>query len=82
MKSRAKWKCLDCSVDTGKIGEHYFIETDVWLSVVASNKGMLCIGCLESRLGRKLSRKDFTDAFINYTGTRSLRMLNRLNTLR
>ena len=63
--SRSKWKCLDCSVDTGKIGEHYFINTETWLSVVGSIKGMLCIGCLETRLKRKLTKKDFTKCFLN-----------------
>lgn len=63
--NRTKWKCLDCKVDTGKIGEHYFVNTEVWLSVVKSKNGMLCIGCLENRLGRVLTPADFTKAYIN-----------------
>ena len=57
--------CLDCGVDTGKICEHYFVHTELWLSVVANIKGMLCVGCLERRLGRKLVRKDFPKVTIN-----------------
>lgn len=64
-KSRKKFFCLDCSIDTGKIHEHYFIKTDVWLSVVGSIKGMLCVGCIEDRLKRKLVSSDFTDATVN-----------------
>jgi hypothetical protein len=43
---------------------------------------MLCIGCLESRVGRRLSRKDFADHPFNDTKRsrvfRSRRLLARL----
>lgn len=45
--------------------EHYFVRTDIWLSVVGSIVGMLCIGCLEKRLGRELNATDFTDCSLN-----------------
>lgn len=79
--SRKKWLCLDCKIDTGKIGEHYFIVTHLWMQLVGSNKGMLCVGCLESRLGRKLNSTDFTDCHINNPklNSMSVRLLNRLN---
>jgi hypothetical protein len=63
--SRKKWMCLDCREDTGKMREHYFVKTDVWMKVVGSIYGMLCVGCLEKRLGRQLVADDFTDAHIN-----------------
>jgi len=47
--------------------------------------GMLCIGCLENRIGRKLTRYDFMDAPINDLGyfpaDRSDRLIDRLTTL-
>ncbi len=64
-KKRAKFLCLDCREDTGKMHEHYFVRTEVWLSVVGSIVGMLCIGCLEKRLGRQLNSSDFTDCSLN-----------------
>jgi len=76
--SRSKWLCLDCGVDTGKIGEHYFIKTEIWLSAVNSIKGMLCIGCLENRLGRVLKAEDFTTCYLNKGGTRSQRLIDRM----
>lgn len=78
--SRTKWLCLDCRVDTGKIGEHYFLNTAIWVSVVGSKYGMLCIGCIEQRLGRKLQPSDFTNAYINSPkhASKSVRLLNRL----
>jgi len=78
--ARKKWLCLDCGVDTGKIGEHYFVSTPIWMSIVGTNKGMLCIGCLEKRLGRKLVPSDFTQCYINnpkYNGM-STRLLSRI----
>lgn len=60
--------------------EYYFIRTELWLTVVPSVKGMLCVGCLETRLGRTLTAADFTDAYINQPGyiAQSTRLLNRL----
>jgi len=81
--NRKKWICLDCSQDTGRMNEHYFIQTETWLSVVGSKIGMLCVGCLESRLGRKLLPKDFPDVTINNPkyGNKSQRLLDRLTGL-
>jgi len=79
-KSRRRFICIDCGVDTGKIGEYYFIHTLLWISVMDSIKGMLCIGCLEKRLGRRLWRNDFTNAWINDPryGHKSQRLMSRL----
>ena len=81
MAGRNKFLCLDCGVDTGKLGEHYFVNTELWLSVVGSAKGMLCIVCLENRLGRKLVASDFTNCYINNIkhGTKSVRFIDRLS---
>lgn len=56
---------MDCGIDTGKAKEFYFIETDVWLIAAKTKEGMLCIGCIEQRLGRKLEPSDFPDVTIN-----------------
>lgn len=52
--------CNDCGVDVVKAGEYYMLSADIWERTLrltwADN---LCIGCLESRLGRKLSFDDF-----------------------
>lgn len=63
--SRRKFLCLDCKMDTGKALEHYYLRLDVWLQAHNSKTGMLCIGCVENRLGRRLQSDDFTDASIN-----------------
>lgn len=65
MSNRRKFLCLDCKQDTGKMREHYFIHTELWLKVVDSIVGMLCVGCLEARLGRNLVPSDFTNCTVN-----------------
>jgi hypothetical protein len=57
--------CLDCGVNTASIGEHYFLKNDVWFKAHHSERGMLCIGCVEKRLGRLLTSADFTDCHVN-----------------
>lgn len=81
-RSRKKFLCQDCQIDTGKNNEFYFIKTELWLSVMPTINGMLCVGCLEKSLGRKLRADDFTKASINSPkhGQKSLRLLNRLKT--
>lgn len=64
-KHRNHHKCVDCGVDTARIGEHYFVNDSVWYSAYASERGMLCIGCLEKRLGRLLVASDFKDCHVN-----------------
>lgn len=80
MKSRKAFACLDCGQDTGRIYEYYFVITELWLEAVGSANGMLCIGCLELRLGRELNRDDFTGAYINSFefGPKSERLADRL----
>lgn len=58
--------CLDCQVDTSEIGEYYMVHFELWRKINPADKGMLCIGCVEERLGRFLIPTDFLDAPINY----------------
>jgi hypothetical protein len=69
--------CMDCGTDTtpctGRRGcrhigrwEWYMIWPALWATAVGPDaEGFLCIGCLETRLGRRLLATDFTDAPIN-----------------
>lgn len=73
--------CIDCTVDTDKIDEYYSVEEDVWQQAKTGElDGMLCIGCLEQRIGRPLTPADFIDAPVNYEGgfPHSDRLKNRL----
>ena len=58
--------CADCGRDTVKMGEFYMVRDAVWFAAeIGPSSGMLCIGCLERRLGYKLEAGDFTDCPLN-----------------
>jgi hypothetical protein len=72
--------CLDCRRDTRS--EFYMLRKEVWLGTnLGVGDGMLCIGCVETRLGRRLTPEDFTDVPANSDDKRfpkSARLLSRL----
>ncbi|WP_079170934.1 hypothetical protein [Streptomyces sp. CC53] len=60
--------------------EWYTVLDSVWEHAGAGEGGILCVGCLEARLGRRLRRRDFVDAALNDPdyGRHSPRLLSRL----
>jgi hypothetical protein len=70
--------CKDCGVDTLRVDEYYMVHDDIW-AAHGGGDGMLCIGCLETCMGRTLSPTDFTDAGCNrYPDGYSKRLEDRL----
>jgi hypothetical protein len=53
--------CADC----GGEDDWYMVVPSLWLAANPEGSGRLCIQCLEQRLGRTLTRSDFTDCFVN-----------------
>ena len=48
------------------INEYYSVHDAIWDAAgMQRDDGMLCVGCLEARLGRQLTHADFDDAPIN-----------------
>lgn len=72
--------CVDCYLDTYEADEYYMVHNHLW-TIYGPKRGMLCIGCLEERMGRKLNAADFTDYPINRNPDqyRSSRLRNRLS---
>lgn len=72
--------CKGCRFDTFENDEYYMVQFSMWQTVVPTHlrDAMLCIGCLEGYLGRKLSTSDFTEAPVNYMGEKSDRLKDRL----
>jgi len=78
-ETRKHFQCVDCGICTHTINEYYMVYSRVWRSalrvdpVISERKRyrknalstMLCIGCLEQRLGRELTSADFTDCPLN-----------------
>jgi hypothetical protein len=86
--------CGGCDVDTGWDGlrEWYTVRNDVWeqawpgtsngklIGELNGPRYFLCIGCLEERLGRRLTRDDFEEHnILNQNSECSERLLDRLN---
>jgi len=70
--------CLDCGVNTSHTEEYYMLAGEVWKEAVPDLVGMLCINCVELRLGRQLWPEDFMDIPINYFHARlNARILSR-----
>ncbi len=77
--------CFDCKVDTEKINEFYMVHDHLWKQAVTNQNQrenrVLCIGCLETRLGRTLTADDFIDFPINKKGVQSYRLISRINNI-
>lgn len=60
----SEWHCADCQIDTNAIAEYYMVHDWLWDKYGVEHE-MLCIACLEDRLGRELDKYDFTDCPLN-----------------
>lgn len=69
--------CVLCGVDT--FDEYYFVRDALWRTH-GSHVGMLCVGCLEKQMGRKLTHSDFTKCEVNTRAAQdgSPRLRNRI----
>jgi Protein of unknown function len=74
-KRDSNWLCLDCRKDTFE--EYYFVHNHLWRRAVdrSQRHGMLCLSCLQLRLGRPLSLDDFKSGQVD---TRISELLARL----
>jgi hypothetical protein len=72
--------CVDCGQSTDTLDEYYMVDDGLWQTAMPGRRGMLCIGCLEARIGRTLTSADFTGADVNTAayGPKSVRLLDRL----
>lgn len=60
------WKCMECHINTLGTKHYYMLKDDLWKKITSKSfkghrhsKGMLCLNCVEKRLGRRLSPQDF-----------------------
>jgi hypothetical protein len=79
-KELARYKCNDCGVNVVTIGEFYMLTPNIWERQLGLGwDDNLCIGCLEKRLGRKVSMNDMS-SFPHYSWMQptSIRLKHRL----
>lgn len=60
--------CMDCNADTLANKQYYRIHDRLWKRINPTLTGVLCLICCETRLGRLLTRGDFTPALANSVG--------------
>lgn len=53
-----------CSGCGNEVTDYYMVRTDLWANYGAGD-GFLHLKCLEKRIGRAITREDFSDAPIN-----------------
>jgi len=53
--------CVDCQSEDFI---YFMVTNEIW-KIIKGKSSILCIHCVEKRLGRKLTINDFTDASIN-----------------
>lgn len=59
--------CVDCKVNTMDMNEYYMVNDSLWKRAgMKQHDGFLCIGCLETRVGRGLTSRDFTECPLNW----------------
>ena len=76
-KEKEHWKCFDCSKDTLlNVKDYYMITNELWIKYGVENN-MLCMNCIEKRLGHKLRKEDLTDCSLNYFNPYTLKILNK-----
>jgi hypothetical protein len=61
------FKCSDCGECTQCMDEYYMLKDEVWHSAITarSKPSILCIGCVESRIGKLLTKDDFAPVPLN-----------------
>jgi hypothetical protein len=61
--------CVDCGVDALALREWYIVHDELWAMAWVGrikpwhvpSQQILCVGCLERRIGRQLTADDFPD---------------------
>jgi hypothetical protein len=76
--------CVDCGRDTMPAGlsaevEYYMVRNELWAAADMGHPrgGMLCVGCIEGRLGRELVPADFTNVVANNYSPHNSERLSR-----
>ena len=60
----SKSTCLDCEKDTFlDWKDYYMVNHNIWKAYGVGD-GLLCMDCIEKRLGRKLTKEDILDCIL------------------
>ncbi len=71
------WFCKDCGKDTYIDEKDYYMVTEkIWKKFGLNGRGMLCMNCMELRLGRKLIKTDLRKCDLNNWNYYTQKILN------
>jgi hypothetical protein len=75
---------LDAALGGGWQGDWFMVKDRVWRRGQRAGKcRFLCVGCLENRIGRKLTTDDFRrSAKVNFVGQKSAKLRRRMRALK
>ncbi len=60
------WYCAECDKNTHIDPKDYYMLTFELWDAIGVGDGMLCMDCVETKLGRKLQAKDILDCPLNH----------------
>ena len=72
-QEKQHWLCQCCSKDTWEEEKDYYMLKDhIWKKIASDPDGMMCMDCVEEKLGHKLTADDIlicplTELFNSYT---------------
>lgn len=66
VKNPPEFDCKDCNKSTFRSDYNYYmVKNELWAKAFGAGPGMLCIPCLEKRIGRELVIDDFAKVPLN-----------------
>ncbi len=78
-----KYECMECKKPCLGWADDYMVHDALWLSVMPSKKGLLCLQCFEKKLGRAVSTQDLPNMPANdklKTALRTQRAMESITT--
>ncbi len=59
-----RWTCNDCGKDCMEDNkDYYMVKHEIW-NEHGVGEGMLCMDCMERRMGHKLTKEDILECFV------------------
>ena len=78
-KEKRHWNCFDCDKDTWQdLRDYYMVEDDIWDKYAPGLRVMLCLKCLEKRLGHKLGIKEITFCPLNLDNPYTFKIIKKV----
>lgn len=78
-KEKKHWTCVDCGKDTwDNPRDYYMVKDKVWNKYgLRDVRGMICVGCFESRLGHKLKITEITLCPLNFENPYTVKIIRK-----